>query len=353
MSRRLPLLVLRSTAAPLLLALATILGIAMLGVAARMAADPLIRSLPPTLLVPLAGAMITPLLAVTLPLGFFAGLVAGVTRLESDGAIEAARCLGATPFQLAWPTLALALGVAGVTYLAGAWAEPWGRHQARQQIAQISRPHLDQGQGGLSLAFDGRVFDAAGRDEEGRLRDVLLWSSQGDEVFLAESGQIEISEGRLVAHLDDGELHLRLNEGYARARFDSYTVELPLPLLQNRGREPFELAPKDLRETIAQRRIEGHEIRFHLLAMHRRLAIPLAVPLLALLAWPLGRTRTGQGVAPGVLMAVGVGLAYYLLLRVGDHGLRQLHWNPVVAAWLATALLVVPTAVAWRHRWAR
>ncbi len=353
MSRRLSMMVIRSTAAPVLLALATILGIALLGVAARMAADPLVRSLPPTLLAPLAGAMITPLLSVALPLGFFAGLVAAVTRLEGDGAVEAARCLGATPMQLAWPTLALAVMVAGVTYFAGAWAEPWGRHQARQQIAALSGPQLDQGRDGLSLAFDDTVLDAASRDEQGRLRDVLLWSAGGDEVVIARSGSVELDEGRLVARLADGELHLRLDDGYARATFDTYTVEMPLPLLRSRGREPFELAPDLLRETIAKRRAGGMEIRFHQLALHRRIAIPMAVPLLALLAWPLGRSRSGRGVARGVLTAVGVGLAYYLLLRVGDHGLRQLHWNPVAAAWMATALLVVPAAVAWRARWAR
>jgi lipopolysaccharide export system permease protein len=351
MSRRLALLVLRSTALPVLLALATILGIALLGVAARMAADPLVRSLPPALLMPLIGAMITPLLSVALPLGFFAGLVAAVTRLEGDGAVEAARCLGATPLQLAWPTLALALAVTAVTYLCGAWAEPWGRHQARQQIAELSGPQLNQGRGGLSLAFDDTVLDAAGRDPDGTLRDVLLWSDDGDEVVLARTGQVELDGGRVVARLTDGELHLRLDQGYARARFESYTVDLPLPLLRGRGREPFELAPGALREAITERRSQGHEVRFHLLALHRRLAIPLAVPLLALLAWPLGRTRSGQGVARGVLVAVGVGLGYYLLLRVGDHGLRQLHWNPVVAAWMATGLLVVPALVAWKHRW--
>lgn len=353
MSRRLALMVIRSTAAPVALALATILGIALLGVAARMAADPLVRTLPPTLLAPLAGAMITPLLSVALPLGFFAGLVAAVTRMEADGAVEAARVLGATPLQLAWPTLALAVLVAGVAYFAGAWAEPWGRHQARQQIAALAGPQLNQGHDGLSLAFDDTVLDAAGHDEDGRMRDVLLWSKGGDEVVLARSGQVELHEGKFVAQLADGELHLRLEDGYARATFDTYTVELALPLLRGRGREPFELAPDVLRETIADRRAAGHETRFHLLALHRRIAIPLAVPLLALLAWPLGRSRSGQGVARGVLTAVGVGLAYYLLLRVGDHGLRQLHWNPVVAAWMATALLVIPAFAAWHARWAR
>jgi len=353
MSPRLALLMIRSAATPVLLALGVIVVLAALGVAARMAADPLIRSLPTPMLPALALALITPLLSVALPLGFFAGLVAAVTRLDGDGTVEAARCLGATPTQIAAPSLLLALLVAAATFVAGAWGEPWGRHRARHQLAQLSGPDLHLREGSLTLAVGDVVLGATRVGEDGSLDEVLLWARDGDEVALAPRGNITLHQGRLVTELHDGELHVALADGYARARFDSYRVDLPLPVLQIRGHEPFELAPSALMDAIEARRGDGREVRFHLLAFHRRLAIPFAVPLLALLAWPLGRSRSGHTVTRGVLTAVVVGLGYYLLLRVGDHGLRAFHWPPAIAAWLATGLLAPAAVLGWLRRWGR
>ena len=353
MSPRLTLLMTRSAATPVLLALAMILLLAVLGIAARMVADPLIRSLPTPMLPSLALALVTPLLSVALPLGFFAGLVAAITRLDGDGTVEAALCLGATPTQIALPSLLLALTVAALTFVAGAWGEPWGRHAARHQIAQLSGPDLHLREGALSISIDGVTLGASSVGGDGSLREVMLWARDGDEVAMAPRGSITLENGCLVADLYDGELHVAVADGYARARFDSYRVELPLPVLQIRGHEPFELAPGALLGAIEERRQDGREVRFHLLALHRRLAIPLAAPLLALLAWPLGRTRSGHTVTRGVLLAVAIGLGYYLLLRVGDHGLRALHWPPALAAWLATGLLAPAAALGWMRRWAR
>ena len=353
MSPRLTLLMTRSAAAPVLLALAVILLLSILGVAARMVADPLIRSLPAQMLPSLALALITPMLSVAVPLGFFAGLVASVTRLDGDGTVEAARCLGATPGQIALPSLLLALVVAAVTFVAGAWGEPWGRHAARHQIARLSGMDLHLREGSLAVSVGDATLGATRVGEDGSLHEVMLWAQDGAEVALAPRGTITLDQGRLVAELHDGELHVTLPDGYARARFDSYRVDLPLPVLRIRGHEPFELAPRALLAAIDERRQDGREVRFHLLALHRRLAIPFAVPLLALLAWPLGRTRSGHTVTRGVLFAVAVGLVYYLLLRVGDHGLREFHWPPALAAWLATGLLVPAAAIGWLRRWAR
>jgi len=278
-------------------------------------------------------------------------MVAAITRLDSDGTVEAARCLGARPTHIALPSLLLALLVAAATFVAGAWGEPWGRHRARHQIAQLSGPDLRLGEGPVSISMEDAVLGATAVAEDGSLREVLLWTRDGAEVALAPRGRITLRQGRLVAELQAGELHAALEGGYLRSRFDSYRVELPLPVLRVRGHEPFELFPRDLLEAIDQRRRQQREVRFHLLAFHRRLAIPLAVPLLALLAWPLGRSRSGHTVVRGVLFAVGIGLAYYLLLRVGDHGLRQFHWPPVIAAWLATALLLPVAVIGWLRRW--
>ena len=353
MPRQLTRLVTRSVAVPVLLALAAMLGLVVLAVAARMAADPLVHTLPLQLLPTLAAALIAPLLSVALPLGFFAGLVAAITRLEADGAVDAARCLGATPLQLVLPTGPLALGVAALTFVAGAWGEPWGRHLARHEIARLSGPDLHYREGALTLELDDLVLGAANVDAGGALSGVLLWARDGAEVVIAPRGTISLADGELRAELHDGEVHLQLDGGYARAGFEEYRVSVPLPLLRIRGREPFELAPQALLAAIRDRSADGKEVRFHQLALHRRLAIPLAVPLMALLAWPLGRSRSGHGLVRGVLLAAATGLGYYLLLRVGDHGLREYHWPPVVAAWMATALLVPAAAMGWVWRWSR
>ncbi len=353
MPSRLTLLLTRSLVAPVCIGLTTLCGLALLGVAARMAADPVVRALPSSLLAPMAMALLTPLLSVALPLGFFAGLVAAVTRLEADGVVEAARCLGASPVRVVAPSMAGAMVVMVATGVAGAWGEPWGRHRARAEVAALDGPELIPRQGSLTIDAGDHVLGAVCIEPDGTLHQVLLWSDGGTEVVLAPRGRIRLASGELLAQLFDGELHVQhVDGGYARVRFEQYEVTLPVPLLDvRRGREPFELAPAALVDEIDRRRAQGKEVRFHQLALHRRLAIPLAVPLLALVAWRLGRTREGAGVTRGVLAAVGVGLLYYLALRVGDHLLRQLHWPALVAGWLATAGLLPVACWSWWARW--
>ncbi|MDP7110549.1 MAG: LptF/LptG family permease [Myxococcota bacterium] len=353
MSRRLTTLILRALFTPTAVAAAAVLGLAVIGVAARLGSDPLVASLPadswPTLLL----ALLVPLLSAALPLAVFAGAVAGVARLESDGAVDAARALGARPWQLAAPTVALGLLAGVLTWVAGAYGEPWGRHRARHTLAQLSGPDLRPREGPLVLASDREVLGAAAVEAGGVLIDVLLWRADGDELVVAPRGRVSLGDGTVEIELLGGESHLRLPDGYVRARFGSLTTSMPLRLVSTRAREPFELMPGALVEVIRTRRDAGQEVRFHQLALHRRVATALAVPLLVLLAWPLGRSREGYGAARGVLLALGLGLGYYLLLRLSDHALREFHWSPVTAAYLGAAGVAVAAAAGWVWRWSR
>jgi lipopolysaccharide export LptBFGC system permease protein LptF len=216
----------------------------------------------------------------------------------------------------------------------------------------VHGPDLRASDEPLVIEVDGSMMGAGALDGSGALRDVVLYRDGGDEVVLAPTGQVTLADGTIETTLRDGEIHRRLPDGgYARGRFASYHVSLPLPLVRHPGREPFELLPQQLRRTIDERRAARQEIRFHLLALHRRISGALAVPLLALLAWGVSGGRRGRGAGRGLVAAVVLALAYYLLLRLGDHGLRQLHWPPLVAAYLATAALALTAALLWRRRW--
>ena len=203
----------------------------------------------------------------------------------------------------------------------------------------------------MVLEVDGAGRGASAIDHGGVLRDVLLWRDGGDELVIAPRARVAFSEGTLDVAIEEGESHLSLAGGYVRTHFETMRTELPVPLVDARGKEPFELTPGELLRTLRVRRETGKEVRFHRLALHRRVAGALAVPLLVLLAWPLGRSREGGGAARGVLLAVAIGLTYYLLLRVADHGLRELHWPPLVAAYAGAAALAVAAALGWRWRW--
>ena len=346
-------MVLRAVAAPTLLAIGVVLGLAAVGVATRLATDPLTRSLPPGQWPWLLAALLVPLLSAVLPLALFAGTVAGVARLESDGAVDAARALGARPLQLVAPTLALGLIVGAAAWAAGAYGEPWGRHLARHSLAQLAGPDLRPREGPLVFQADGAVLGAAALEDGGVLRDVLLWREGGDELVIAPEGRVTLGDGLLELELLDGETHLRLLDGYTRARFGSLRTALPIRLVLARDREPFEIPPGQLVAVLDERRAGGLEIRFHQLALHRRIASGLAVPLLALLAWPLGRSREGGSAARGVLAALAVGLGYYLALRFADHGLRELHWPPLLASYAGAGALALLAALGWTWRWSR
>lgn len=276
-----------------------------------------------------AALCLTPsLVALTLPLALLAGLTVGLGRWVDEGAWTALRAAGVGGTRLVPGVIFLALAVALATALCTHAAGPWGRREAARLLAEVATRvelvpgrFLPLGDAVLFRAHDGSLFGwqpaVAVAGQEGRL------TGSGEDL------RLELGPGRAVGPGD----------GAFSLTFESASVPLRRPVASRRV-ELEERTGAELARLASDMRATGQDpARVDSIRLKRTL-LPLAVPLLALLAVPLALRTAGRA-----LPALGVVLGYWVLLRLGDALV------PSLGALLASALpclgLLGANGLAW------
>jgi len=263
-----------------------------------------------------------------LPIAFLLGAVLGVGRLSDSREVIALSAAGISPVRLVRVPLLLGTAVAALALLLALHVAPAGLRDARRRVDDVIRRNL-QGEVRAGVFYEdipGITLYAAEVDPGG-FRHVLISDRSNPRapvLALAERGRFEPAPGgslRLV--LDRGELH-REESGdrdYVVARFDRAAVDLGLgQALGERNRltgSAFELTPAEiLRAGSPEGGLSEELARGWRTFFFRRIAVPLGILVLGLLAVPIGARRGGRAFGYGVtLFAV---VAYYALLRFGE-----------------------------------
>jgi len=292
------------------------------------------------------------LLEYVLPVAFLLGAVLGVGRLAEDREVVALSSLGISPVRLTRVPLLLGGAVSLLALFMALVVAPAGLRDARQRVDEVIRRNL-QGEIRPGVFYEdipGITLYAA-RVEGGRFHDLLIadrTNPSAPVVVLARSGRLESGpSGGLRLVLDDGELH-REEPGandYVVARFARASADLGLgATLDARNQlanNAFELGPAEIVREWG-RSDEAHR-RYWQTFLWRRIAVPLGILALGLLAVPIASLRRGgraSGYAVSLLSVVG----YYALLRLGEglgHDGRVPPWLGANLANLAAAALAV------------
>lgn len=274
-------------------------------------------------------------LGAALPVALLFGTVAAGRRWAEAGDGLALSASGWGARRLIAALLVLGAGAGAVEAGLSHNLEPRGRAEVRRAlVAAAGDLSLQAGQPaavGSVLVFAGEVRGAALGD---------LFVATDTLVASARAGALEPG-GALF--LEDGEAASVVRVGGApdatgwRIRFR--TARLPLDV---RGRrvESAERSSSDLRDLIERMRARGASVEPETLALYKRTALPLCMPLLALLGLPLGM----RGVRP-MFAATTTALAWWVLLRICDQAVLTL--GPALAAALPPLGLVLATALAW------
>lgn len=264
-------------------------------------------------------------LVITLPLSFLLGVLLGFGRLSSDGEIIALKSSGISLYGLLRPVLVLALIFSAATSALTLWAEPAGNASFRTLLFQIAASRASVGiePRVFNDEFDGLVLYADGVDEQtGAMKGLFI----SDERMDKSPATITASRGRLISdpealvitlRLEDGAIHRRPageRESYQTIHFASYDINLNMGqklAAEERPRKAKEMTLAELREAALdgahqQQRAFGAEV-------HRRLILPLAPLLFALVAVPLGIQNQRSGRGGGFAVGLGVFLFYYIL----------------------------------------
>ena len=304
----------------------------------------------------LLGCVFGMLVPYVVPVAFLFGLLVAFGRLSSDSEITALRACGVSLGQLLTTPLVLAVGVSALT----AWllidVEPRARRELRSVLNSIaSRGALVEPGRFNDLSTSGdRLLLVQHQDDVRGLEGVTISDRSNPErpfMVFAERGLFSFDAERSEIHLilENGSIHFepkgaddaryqRIDFGRLDYALDASTLlrddpsratpgEMTLPRIWSilRHFEEHGVPPEGVRT----KRSEAYAVE-----LHRRLALPAAPLLFALLGVPLGLRRTRGARSYGVLVCVALVVGYYALLSLGDY-LGDARVIPVpLALWL-------------------
>ena len=246
-------------------------------------------------------------LALLAPVAILLGILLALARLNRDSEMAALAACGVGPARLLRPIGLLALLVAAaVGWLALVKAPEASRAIEEIRLRAEQRTELGAFQPERCTAIDGGTTMICASTVEGnRLGDVIFASEDEDGILFAraETGETIIDEA-------SGDIELILNSG-RQYEGQPGSAEFLIAEFATQGM-PIELEREPLVETVESRATSSllatrdPEARAEL---QWRLAAPLSIVILSLLAIPLGRSSPREG----KYARVGLGLLIYLI----------------------------------------
>jgi len=286
------------------------------------------------------------------PVAFLFGVLLAMGRLSSDSEVTAMQASGLGLRTLLLPVVALGVVLSGLTAWLMIDVEPAGRRQLRTLLEEVASRGGILESGKFRGVGDRTVF-VTERDRENNLRGVMISDRSDPErpfFVFAERGRFVFESETLIAHLqlENGDVHLDDESGdpnkHGRIAFQAldYSFDVGVLLSESRSKlKAREMTFRDLRELV-QRFDRGEKVEdprvqqpvTYRLELQRRLALPVAPLLFALVGVPLGLRRARGARSWGALLCIAVVFGYYTLLSVsqflGGDGVIP----PVAALWL-------------------
>lgn len=304
--------------------------------------------------------------AYAIPVAFLFGVLVSVGRLSSDAEVTAMRALGVSLAQFVVPFVLLALLVSLATAMLLTEVEPAARRRLRSVMSDIAaRGGIVQPGVFNELDRAGeRLLFVEGRDEE-RLEGVVIADRSNREqpfTVVAEEGLFSFDRETGVANLAlaRGDIHFepeRASENdYQRIAFQTFDYAFDMNDVLGAGFDrihPREMSLGEIRGVLAHfdatgeappvvrvRTRERYEIQ-----VHRRLALPVAPLLFALVGVPLGLRRARGARSWGALLCVGLVFGYYTLLSAGVYLAEENAIRAAVGLWFPNAVFAVVAAL--------
>lgn len=299
--------------------------------------------LPLSTVLSLVGVNIIGLLGIVLSLGVFLGVMIGLGRLTRDGEITAMNACGVGLARLCRPALLVALLFSILSAVLSLWLTPWSirLQQGLTQSVAAQSPLAFLQPGTFSdIGPGGSTFYSEQVSGDGRrISAVFLqtpWRETGWAVEVSKFAEYQRDEdgGAEFLVLVDGERLEYDSEGIALTRFDKHGVRLPSSAGRGSTLDVAALPTEALWEaTESDARSE----------LHWRLAMPLSVLVLTVLAVALSHAKPRQGRFGNVLYGLLIYILYANALVVFRRQMSDGVLPEVFAMWWVH---VIPVAIA-------
>ncbi|MFY9646155.1 MAG: LptF/LptG family permease [Terriglobales bacterium] len=289
-------------------------------------------------------------LTYTIPMGVLVGILIGLSRLAADSEITAMRASGLGVWRF--------LRIISI-FVVVAWLLALGNsaYLAPRSLADLGRLEDNLKSSQASFEVQPRVFYEGFPKIILYVQDVkamsggALWKGvfladlsdpAAPRISLAREGLL-VSQGadRLDLHLINGSTHEipdpRNPDQYQISTFQTTDIPLQLPAAQNgQEHEPTSLGEVKVSDLLRISRTgDATARRWALIEYHRRLALPTACIVLALVGIPLGLSSKKGGKSSGFVLTILLVFLYYSISLIGVSLARQGRLSPAAGVWLA------------------
>ncbi|MGZ9899219.1 LPS export ABC transporter permease LptF [Shewanella gaetbuli] len=282
---------------------------------------------PASLVVTLLGLNMPQLTVLILPLSFFLGILLAHGRMYAENEMVVLHGVGVSEWYVTRVTLILALiNMVFTAYLA-IYVSPWAEERQNQVLEQA------QSEAGLAALTQGR-FQASPNGRAVLFVEKIGKNNDLDKVFVAqlpekddEQGVANIIVAKQGKVIEDefGSQLLQLENGlryqgspnkmnYQIVEFGGYKMEIKEQEVDQRNRKLSAMPIDTLLDTPGPEAVAEFQWR---------LAIPISIPLLTLIAVPLARVNVRQGKFAKMFPAILLYLGYFGLMVAGRKALQD------------------------------
>lgn len=313
--------------------------------------------IPAGLVMAVLGLQLPGLASLILPISMFLGILLAHGRMYTDHEMTVFHATGVSEWYVTRVTLVLATVMAVLTAVLTLWLGPWALSQ-EQQIADRARTEA-----GVAVLQSGRFQQAANQravifvqeqGPDGELREVFVaqlpraGELQADErasVVMAASGQVTTgAEGSQLLVLNEGRRYSQslVNLDHHVMEFDRYQMQIREQEVEEERRRQEAIPTIELlRSDSAASRAE----------LQWRIAIPLAMPLLTLIAVPLSRVNPRQGKFARMGPAILIYMGYFMVLMATKRAMEDGNLTVDFGLWwIHLALLLIGASLLLKER---
>lgn len=317
-------------------------------------------------------SIIPSFLEIALPMSALLGTMLAFTRLSLDSEIVVMRASGVNLMSLIRPVAIVGIGVTIISFLTSVYLRPLGNSSLASSLFKMASLST------TSNLTEG-VFNALGtlsmytekiNRETGDLEHVLI----DDRRDPTHRMIITSSKGKLYSDPVSRMMNLELYEGsihasqpdrsYTITAFKENIIRLDPQELANQhisqGKKAREMFIPELKEAVYQYEVAGinsgllEEAKtVYEIELARKLAMPFASIILALLAMPLGihppRSHNHWGQSLSFLIGMIIFIIYYALLSVGMGLAKEGSISAVVSLWIPNVILSILAALSLRQ----
>ncbi len=279
-----------------------------------------------------------------LPIGALVGSLLGLGSLARGSELTVMRAAGVSVWRLGGSVVITGLVLVGAAAVVGEYIAPPLEQLAREQKAFEKFANVSFAGGGGAWVRDGNLIINVERQTAASSYGGMTVFVLSPEHHLEAIGHAGTASGDSTRRwtLKDFALSSFSGDSVSAVHESTRTLESSISagFLRLAVADPDDLETRKLIEVIRHLRANGLDTRAHVFALWSHIARTVSIVFACLLALPFmfGSFRSSGAGARGMIGLL-IGIAFSLLQRVVDSGTFAFELDPIVLAWMPTALL--------------